>query len=95
MFVIDLSKHVFRYDENEATFIMSEKGIPFGTSYEILNPKTGNKKKFELLYSTGPEFDAETRWVYINKEGIKLEICNDAEMTKIAAENYLSAKLAK
>lgn len=95
MFTIELNKHQYVYNESTKTFIMSEKGIPFGTKYIIKNPKTGGSREFHLSHSTGSEFDPKTRWVYKSVEGINLEICNDVEMTKLAADNYLKAKLRK
>jgi hypothetical protein len=95
MFTIELNKHPYIYNESKRTFVMSEKGIPFGTSYVIRNPKTGGSRKFEFTHSTGPEFDPTTRWVYKSEDGIQLEVCNDEQMTKIAAKNYLDAKLQK
>jgi hypothetical protein len=74
---------------------MGERGIPFGTSYVIKNPNTGGTKKFEFTHSTGAEFDPKTRWIYKSEDGIVLEVCNDEEMTKIAADVYLKAKLKK
>lgn len=93
MFTIELNKHLYLYDESRKTFVMSERGIPFGTTYVVKNPKTGGSRTFNLSHSTGPEFDPKTRWVYKSEDGINLEICNDAQMTKVASENYLKAKL--
>ena len=93
MYTINLDKTKFVYDSNRKTFIVSEKGIPFGTEYEILNPKTGGSRKFKFTNSTGSEFDPNTKWIYESNDGILLEVCNDKQMTKIAAENYLKAKL--
>jgi hypothetical protein len=93
MYTINLDKTKFVYDFNRKTFIVSEKGIPFGTEYEILNPKTGGRRKFKFTNSTGPEFDPNTKWIYESNDGILLEVCNDKQMTKIAAKNYLNAKL--
>jgi hypothetical protein len=93
--VINLEKVQYVYHTDVKTFIMSEKGIPFGTSYVIRNPKTGGSRKFEFTHSTGPEFDPTTRWVYKSEDGIQLEVCNDVEMVKRAADAYLAAKLRK
>jgi hypothetical protein len=95
MFTIELNKHSYIYNESKKTFVMSERGIPFGTSYVIRNPKTGGSRKFEFTHSTGSEFDPKTRWVYKSEDGIQLEVCNNEQMTKIAAQNYLNAKLSK
>lgn len=95
MFIIELNKYSYRYDDSRKTIIISEKGIPFGTSYVVKNPKTNGSKTFNLSHSTGSEFDVKTKWVYKSEDGISLEVCNDAEMTKIAAHNYLEAKLKK
>jgi hypothetical protein len=92
--LLDLKKHA--WDPNQATFIMSERDVPFDTSYSIKNPATGKSMKFDFEKSTGPEFDPATKWIYWNLEkNIKLEVCNDPEMTKAAAQRYLSAKTKK
>jgi hypothetical protein len=89
---IDLGKISFKYNKETKTFSVSEKDVPFDTSYEVIGMKTGETKQFELSHSTGPEFDPNTRWVY-KCDDMVLEVCNDAEMTKIAAANYLKGKL--
>ena len=92
--IFDKTKHV--YNSQTKTFIMSERGIPFDTSYTITNPKTGKSMLFDFTHSTGPEFDPNTRWVYKSPDKtITLEVCNDRQMTKIAADAYLTAKLRK
>lgn len=95
MFTINLKNHPYQYDRSRKTFVVSENGIPFGTQYEIINPETGGSRKFDLSHSTGPEFDPKTRWVYKSEDGLQLEVCNDEQMTQIAAQNYLNAKLSK
>jgi hypothetical protein len=95
MYTIELNKHIYAWNSKEMCFTMSEKGIPFATKYTIRNPKTGANKLFTFKYSTGPEFDPSTKWIYETSCGIKLEICNDATMTAVAARKYLGAKLAK
>jgi hypothetical protein len=95
MYTINLDKHEYHYDSIRKTFIMGERNIPFATKYKILNPKTQKEKLFEFTHSTGPEFDKNTRWVYKSEDGLQLEVCNDEQMTKIAADNYLTAKLRK
>jgi hypothetical protein len=74
---------------------MSEKDIPFATTYVVLNPATGGQRKFEFTHATGAEFDPKTVWVYESEAGLKLEICNDFQMTATAARRYLNAKLRK
>lgn len=81
------------YNKETSTFKVSEKILPFDTTYNIKNPATGKEMIFEFSHSTGSEFDPKTRWVYKSKGGsITLEVCNDEEMTKANAENYLKAK---
>ena len=89
-------KSGWSYDVNTKTFRVSEKDLPgFATTYEVENPKTGNTCAFEFCYSTGPEFDPKTVWVYKSKDNFTLEVCNDVVMTRDAAANYLAAKLRK
>lgn len=89
---IDLGKISFKYNKETKTFSVSEKDVPFATSYEVIGRKTGETKQFGFSHSTGPEFDPNTKWVYTCGDMI-LEVCNDAEMTEIAAQNYLKGKL--
>mgnify|MGYP003350680025 CR=1 FL=1 len=88
---IDLKK--VPYSVKNKVIYVSEKNVPFGTKYSVISDKTSETKEFNFECSTGPEFDPKTEWVYKSSEGFKLHICNDAEMTKIAADNYLKAKL--
>lgn len=98
MFRIDVSKYPGSWDKENKKFTMSEsnKGIviPFRIQYELYNPKTETIKVFEFTHSTGPEFDSDTRWIYKCDDMI-LEICNDPEVTKRNATNYLAAKTRK
>jgi hypothetical protein len=73
--------------------MLSEKGIPFDTTYEILNPATEVSKKFEFKNSTGSEWEADTKWIYKSEDGITLEVCNDPHLVKERAAAYLAAKL--
>lgn len=86
----DSTKHV--YHKLEKLFTMSERDVTFDTTYEVVNPKTNNSKVFEFTHSTGPEFDAETRYVYKSKDGFVLEVSNDKYVTGLRAKNYLKAK---
>lgn len=97
MITIDLSKVKYGYDIPNKVFTLSEKDVPFDTSYQLLNPKTNGTCRFEFSHSTGPEFDPSTKWVYESNEtdGITLEICNDPVMVEVAAEKYLKAKLRR
>lgn len=81
------------YKVKDKIIYVSEKNVPFDTNYMVTSDKTGNQKLFQFECSTGPEFDPKTEWVYKSNEGIKLHVCNDAEMTKRNAQNYLTAKL--
>lgn len=90
-FKIDISKHPNSYNKETKTFTISEKGIPFGTEYEVWNPETGNSKTFKFTHSTGPEFHKDTKYVYTSDDLI-LEVCNDAKITEARASLYLAAK---
>ena len=88
---IDYEKNKLSYNKDTKSFIGSEKGIQFATTYTLTTPK-GGSKEFKFTHSTGPEFDPKTRWVYKSDDGYTLEICNDAEITKMNAANYLKSK---
>jgi hypothetical protein len=93
MTTIIFNPNIHSWNPYQRVFTMSEKEIPFDTSYEILNQKTGGKMSFEFSHSTGSEFSPDTKWIYYNADKtVTLEVCNDPRMTKIAAENYLKAK---
>ena len=78
----------------KGVIVISEKDVRFGTEYEVVSP-TGNKKVFKFTHSTGPEFDVNTKWMYKSDDGLQLAICNDANMVKKAAHDYLKGKLQK
>ena len=86
----DSKKHV--YHKLQKLFSMSERDVTFDTSYEIVNPKTGNSVVFNFTHSTGPEFDPETKYIYKSDDGLTLEVVNDKHITKVRAQMYLEAK---
>jgi len=87
-------KHTWGLEKK--VFTVSERDVPFDTTYEIRNPKSGGKMKFEFSHSTGPEFNPQTKWIYYNSDKtVTLEVCNDPEIVRRAAENYLKSKLGK
>ena len=93
MIQIDLKKILWSFEKGIIT--ISEKDVAFGTTYNVISPNTGVGKLFEFTHSTGPEFDKNTQWIYKCDDGIQLAVCNDAQMVKKAAEEYLKAKLRK
>lgn len=93
---ISIQKNGISFIKNENLLIASERNVAFATTYFVKNEKTGNRIQFDFSHSTGPEFDENTRWIYVAnsiKITTKLAICNDKIMTKIAANNYLAHKL--
>lgn len=90
LIIFDPATHSF--NPATKTITVSEKDVPFATSYEVKNPKNGSIKKFEFTESTGPEFDPNTKWIYKCGE-LTLEVCNDKQITALRAENYLRHKL--
>jgi len=92
MIQINLNTIPWSFDKKVIT--ISEKDIQFGTEYNVISPKGGNKV-FKFSHSTGPEFDANTKWIYVNDDGLQLAVCNDAKMVKEAGERYLKHKLRK
>ena len=95
MVKITLSEINWSFNKETSTILISEKEVPFATTYNVISPTTGAGKVFEFSYSTGPEFDPKTNWVYKSDDGVVLSVSNDDEMTKRAAQNYLKAKLRK
>lgn len=94
MYSIIFNKEKHSYNRENREFLISEKDVPFDTSYEIINPKTNKGEQFVFSHSTGPEFAPDTKWIYKDKSNtITLAVCNDPEMVKIAAANYLAAKM--
>jgi len=93
MFSINLKNYPGAYKAATKTFSMSEKGIPFGTSYELHNPDTGGKIEVEFSHSTGSEWDPKTIYVWKSKDKeYTLELHNDKEITEQRAAAYLAAK---
>lgn len=82
----------FSYNKETKTISVSEKLVRFDTSYQVTNSTTEKSQVFNFSHSTGPEFDPKTQWIYKSEAGCLLAVCNDAEMTKVAAANYLAAK---
>jgi hypothetical protein len=89
MIQVDLNKIKWSFESKVIT--ISEKDVKFATEYNVISPKGGNKV-FQFSHSTGPEFDKDTKWMYNSEDGLQLAVCNDANMVKIAAENYLKHK---
>ena len=73
------------------TFTVSGKNVKFATKYSLLNEDTGKSVVFELVESTGSEWDPYTMWVY-ESEDFQLFVLND-DVTPQHAENYLNHKL--
>jgi len=92
---IIISRDKIDYNKETKTFYGSERNVKFDTSYKLINGLTGKRMVFNFKHSTGPEFDPKTQWVYKSEEGYTLSIGNDAEITKILAQNYLKGKLCK
>ena len=88
---IGIQKNKVNYLKEKNTFIVSGKGVQFGTEHSILNEKTGVSKTFKFSHSTGSEWDPNTVWVYKSEEGLVLHVTND-DVTPEQARNYLKAK---
>ena len=96
MTTIEFNDKKHTWDLEKKVFTVSERDVPFDTTYEIRNPRSGGKMKFEFSHSTGPEFNPQTKWIYYNSDKtVTLEVCNDPEIVRRAAENYLKSKLGK
>lgn len=89
--LIDLKSIEWALTEDNS-IIISERDVPFATSYDVKSSRTGEVRTFEFAHSTGPEFEPDTKWVYESEDGIVLEVANDPKMTKAAGEAYLRAK---
>lgn len=89
--IFDEKKMVFK---NKTIFVNEKDVLGFDSEYNVYNPKTGNFVKFGFSHSTGPEFDPKTIWIYKNNgHGLELHISQDPGITKLRADNYLTAKL--
>ena len=93
MKIVDL-KTIPYFVNSAKTIFVSERDVnKFDTSYNVRSPKTGVIKEFNFVHSTGPEFDPKTVWLYKSEDGHHFGVCNDVEITKQHAENYLNHKL--
>lgn len=91
MVQIYIQKHKVKFDKDSKTFSVKGKYVKFATRYELINQKTGNFTMFELVESTGSEWDKNTIWKYENKNGFKLNVGNE-NVTQSHIDNYLRAK---
>lgn len=89
--IVDLKTK--RYSVTNDVIRVSETEVPFGTTYEVISPKTGVQKRFQFKHSTGAEFDPNTEWVYQSDDGFEFRVCNESRMTKILGDAYLKHKL--
>lgn len=82
------------YSKETKTITVSEKHMQgFAVKYELYNLITSTEKQFILSYSTGQEFDPNTKWIHKSNDGFTLEVCNDKAMTKLSAKSYLKHKM--
>ena len=96
MIHITFNKTKHAYVDADKKFTMSEADVPgFATEYKILNSETDNGMIFKFTHSTGPEFDPETKWVYLSDEGYTLEVCNDPKMAEAAKRSYIKGKFER
>ena len=86
----DSKKH--HYDNETKVFSVSERDVSFDTSYSLVSPGISDSIVFDFFHSTGPEFDADTKYIYKSENGFTLEVGNDRHITSIRAEMYLAAK---
>lgn len=95
MRIVDLKKTKWSFGDNtNKTILVSEKDVPFDTSYEVVSSKTGKSKVFNFSHSTGPEFDPSTQWVYTTKgSNVLFVVANDTQITKTRANNYVQSKI--
>ena len=90
---LEYNKDTFQYLESIKMFSVSELEVPkFDTSYRLWNPETKHGKIFNFSHSTGPEFAADTKFVYKTDCGLTLSIANDPVLTKRREMIYLNAK---
>lgn len=90
---IDLGRTKYKYDKDKRTFYFNEKDVKFDTDYVVSNPKSGKSLDFRFKESTGPEFDPNTEYIYVNKENnLTLIVTNDPVITQHRADSYLTAK---
>ena len=90
---IEYNKDTFQYMKSIKMFSVSELNVPkFDTSYRLWNPITEHGKVFNFKHSTGPEFAADTKWIYASECGLRLSVANDPALTKRRELIYLNAK---
>jgi predicted membrane metal-binding protein len=94
MTTVNLSSIQWSFNSQTKSILISEREIPFATTYNVISPKTGVGKVFNFSHSTGPEFDPTTQWIYTSEDGTLLSVSNDPAMVKQAARNYLKAKMS-
>ena len=93
MTVVTFKTGLHLYNSTNKTFTMSEKDVPrFDTEYKILNIITDKGMDFKFDHTTGPEFEPDTKWVYLNSEGYKLEVANDPKMVEEAKKKLSKSK---
>lgn len=81
------------YNRETRTFTVSERFVPFDTSYLVFSPKTGASRRFDFVRSTGSEWNPSTRWVYQSKCGLTLEVTGDPDIREAAQAVYVKKKL--
>ena len=92
MIQIEFNQETCKYTESLKLISISEKNVKFGTVYRIWNPLTNFGKVFNFSHSTGPEFAADTKFIYKSDDGFTLEVLNDEELTKKRSNMYLESK---
>lgn len=91
---INLGKVPYSYNKDTKTFLFSEKNVNFATTYDLINPKTNKIVSFDLLHSTGSEWDPNTIWIYANSDkSLFVHVGQDANITKMKSKLYLDHKL--
>jgi len=92
---LDFIKAKLTFDKVSKTFYGCDKNFQFATTYTIVNPKTGGRKKFDLVKQTGPEFDPNTKYIYKSEDDYTFEVSQNEQLTKERADSYLKHKLRK
>ena len=88
------------YNKLTKQFSHSGVGLIFDTQYLLFNPKTGNRVVFDFVYSTGSEWNINTKWMYqsdnYKNDQLMLAVGNGTpkELDKRSKE-YLHHKLTR
>lgn len=90
---ISFQKNKVKYNVTSKSFFVKGSEVSFATTYNLLNERSGESRKFNFEYSTGSEWKVDTIWMYKSECGNYWLGVGNEEVTEEHANNYLRAKL--